>query len=286
MRIKTNTLKSVRNFFDEELKLLHSSDEIRYYFYWCCEHFLGATKTDVIENPEKRITESLMLKFSHAVKDLKKQKPIQYILERCNFLDLMLCVTPDVLIPRPETEELVQKIIRENQNFAGEILDICTGSGCIALALKKQIPDALVHGLDNSEPAIDIAKKNADHNLLPVNFFVADIFNYETEQKFDIIVSNPPYVTHSEKSQMQKNVLDYEPHQALFVDDENPLIFYRAIVDFAKKHLNSNGKLYVEINEKFGHEIAELLKNKGFSHVKVDKDFRGKERFVHASLLL
>jgi len=282
MRIKTNALKSVRHFFDDELKHLYSSDEIRHYFYWCCEHFIGMKKPEVVEFLDYRISESMMLKFSKAVKGLKIQKPIQYVLESCNFLDLTLHVTPDVLIPRPETEELAQKIIHENKNFIGRILDICTGSGCIALALKSKLQEAIVQGFDNSESAIDIAKRNADLNLLSVDFFVADIFSYETEQKFDIIVSNPPYVLHSEKSQMQPNVLHYEPHQALFVDDKHPLVFYIAIADIAKKHLNPNGKLYFEINEKFGHEIAELLKNKGFSSVKVDKDFRGKDRFVKA----
>jgi release factor glutamine methyltransferase len=280
MRIKTNALKSVRDFFDDELKLIYSSDEIRFYFYRCCEHFLSMPKTQVVGNLDFRISESMMLKFSFAVKDLKKQKPLQYILEVCDFFGLTLNVTLDVLIPRPETEELVQKIISQNNHFAGKILDICTGSGCIALALKNQFPNALVQGLDNSEQAVAIAKKNAERNLLNVDFFVADIFAYKTEQCFDIIVSNPPYVLNSEKSEMQANVLNYEPHQALFVDDKKPLFFYTAIVDFAKKHLNPNGKLYFEINEKFGEEIAETMRGKGFSDVEIFKDFREKERFV------
>ena len=284
MRIKTNALKSVRDFFDDELKLLYSSEEIRYYFYLCCEHFLDIPKVEVVGNLDYRITESKMLKFSHAVKDLKKQKPIQYILGTCDFLDLSLHLTGDVLIPRPETEELAQKIAQQNKNFTGKILDICTGSGCIALALKSQLLHALVQGLDNSKSAVNIARKNAENNLLNVDFFVADIFTYESEQKFDIIVSNPPYVLHSEKLQMQKNVLNYEPHEALFVDDKNPLVFYSAIVDFAKKHLNSDGKLYFEINEKFGREVAELLKSQGFSSVEINKDFRGKDRFVNGTM--
>jgi release factor glutamine methyltransferase len=285
MKIKTNTLKSVRDFFDDELEPLYSHDEIRFYFYRCCEHFLHTSKIEVMENLDFRISESMMLKFNFAVKDFLKHKPIQYILEVCDFLDLSLYITPDVLIPRPETEELTQKIIHHHhKNFNGEILDICTGSGCIALALKNQLQNALVHGFDNSIIAIDVARKNADKHLLNVEFFVADIFKYETEQRFDIIVSNPPYVLHSEKSQMLPNVLHHEPHQALFVDDKKPLIFYTAIVDFAKKHLNPNGKLYFEINEKFGDEIAELMKKQGFSNVKIEKDFRKKERFVHAEL--
>ncbi|MCL2683327.1 MAG: peptide chain release factor N(5)-glutamine methyltransferase [Bacteroidales bacterium] len=280
MRIKTNALKSVRDFFDDELKTIYSSDEIRYYFYWCCEHFLNLSKTQVISDLNFRISESMMLKFNFAVKDLKKQKPIQYILETCGFFGLSLHVTPDVLIPRPETEELVQKIVNENKNFEGKILDICTGSGCIALALKKQFPNADVYGLDISEKAIQIAKENAEKNHLNIDFFVADIFNFSTEKRFDLIVSNPPYVRYSEKSKMQANVLDYEPHQALFVDDENPLIFYTAITNFEKKHLKPNGKLYFEINEKFSVEISELLKNTEFSNVEIFKDFREKDRYV------
>jgi release factor glutamine methyltransferase len=242
-------------------------------------------KIEAMENLDFRISESMMLKFNFAVKDLKKHKPIQYILEVCDFLDLSLHVTPDVLIPRPETEELTQKIIHHHhQTFTGEILDICTGSGCIALALKNKLQYAFVQGFDNSITAIDVARKNADKHLLNVDFFVADIFKYETEQRFDVIVSNPPYVLHSEKSQMQPNVLHHEPHRALFVDDKKPLIFYIAIIDFAKKHLNPNGRLYFEINEKFGKEIAELLKKQGFSNIKIEKDFRKKERFVHCNV--
>jgi release factor glutamine methyltransferase len=239
-------------------------------------------KIEVMENLDFRISESMMLKFNFAVKDLKKHKPIQYILEVCDFLNLSLHVTPNVLIPRPETEELTQKIIHHHKNFTGKILDICTGSGCIPLALKNHFQNAIVHGLDNSRRAIDVARKNADNHLLNVEFFVADIFNYETEQRYDIIVSNPPYVLHSEKLQMHENVLHYEPHQALFVDDKKPLIFYTAIIDFAKKHLNSNGNLYFEINEKFGDKIAETLEKQGFSNIKIEQDFRGKERFVFA----
>jgi len=280
MRIKTNALKSVRDFFDDELKSVYSSEEIRYYFYLCCECFLGLSKVDAVGNLDHRMTESVMLKFSQAVKNLKKYTPIQYILGTCDFLDVSLDVTPDVLIPRPETEELVQKIINENTDFSKSILDICTGSGCIALALKKQLPNATVYGFDISNSAINIAKKNAEKNQLNVEFFVADIFTYNAEKTFDIIVSNPPYVRHSEKSQMAENVLNYEPHHALFVDDNDPLIFYSAIATFAKKHLNPNGKLYLEINENLGNETAELLENSGFLDIEIKKDFRNKDRFI------
>jgi release factor glutamine methyltransferase len=286
MRIKTNALKSVRDFFDDELKSVYSSEEIRYYFCLCCECFLGLSKADAVGNLDRRMTESVMLKFSQAVKNLKKHTPIQYILGSCDFLDLSLNVTPDVLIPRPETEELVQKIINENPDFSKTILDICTGSGCIALALKKQLPNATVCGFDISDSAITIAKKNAEKNQLNVEFFVADIFTYDTEKTFDIIVSNPPYVRHSEKSQMAENVLSYEPHSALFVDDNDPLIFYSAIATFAKKHLNTNGKLYLEVNESLGNETAKLLENAGFSNVETHTDFRNKTRFITAIIKL
>ena len=280
MRIKTNALRSVRDFFDKELKLFYSSEEVRFYFYWCCEHFLNMTKIQVIANLDFRISESMMLKFNFVVKDLKKHKPIQYILETCDFSGLTLHITPNALIPRPETEELVQKISKENLHFEGQVLDICTGSGCMALALKKQFLKASVQGLDISKKAIALAKRNAKKNRLNVDFFVADIFVYNPNQYFDLIVGNPPYVLYSEKSLMQINVLNYEPHRALFVDDENPLIFYTAIIDFADQHLNSGGRIYLEINEKFGNEVKEMLKNKGFSEVVVCKDFRAKERFV------
>ena len=280
MRIKTNALKSVRDFFDDELRSIYSSEEIRFYFYWCCDHFLNMPKTQVVTGLDFRISESMMLKFNFAVKDLKKQKPIQYILGTCDFSGVTLHVTPDVLIPRPETEELVQKISEEHVHLEGQILDICTGSGCIALALKKQYPNANIHGLDISEKAIAIAKKNAERNQLNVDFFVADIFTYKSKQRFDIIVANPPYVRHSEKSLMQPNVLDYEPHQALFVDDEHPLVFYNAIIDFARQHLNPKGSIYLEINETFGMEIAEMLRDQGFPDATIYKDFSGRERFA------
>ncbi|MDR2906878.1 MAG: peptide chain release factor N(5)-glutamine methyltransferase [Bacteroidales bacterium] len=287
MRIKTNTLKSVRDFFDDELKPFYPCDEIRFYFYWCCESFLNLSKTQVIANIEFRISESMMLKFNFAVKDLKAQKPIQYILGTCDFYGLKLLVTPDVLIPRPETEELVQQIASEHKNFNGRILDICTGSGCIALALKKQFSKSNSQGLDISQKAISVAQENAKRNQLDVDFFVADIFNYGKDmpnQQFDLIVSNPPYVLNSEKSQMQANVLDYEPHQALFVEDDNPLLFYKTIIDLAKHHLNPNGALYLEINESFGNEITEILILNAFSNVQTHSDFRGKSRFISATL--
>ncbi len=281
MRIKTNTLKSVRDFFDAELHPFFEREEIRFYFYWCCEHFLNLSKTQVISDPDFRISESMLLKFNFAIKDLKAHKPIQYVLGSCDFAGLRLDVTPDVLIPRPETEELVRKISEENPNFSGSVLDICTGSGCIALALKKQFPNANVQGLDISEKAIGVAKENARKNDLNVDFFVGDILDMDTiSQKLDLIVSNPPYVRNSEKKQMQANVLDYEPYLALFVDDEDPLVFYRAIINFAQEHLNPKGKIYFEINENFGREIKEMMEFSGGSEISVCRDFRGKERFV------
>lgn len=290
MRIKTNTLKSIRDFFDEELTLFYPNEEIRFYFYWCCEYFLNLSKTQILANLSFRISESVMLKFNFAVKDLKQKKPIQYILETCDFSGLSLHITSDVLIPRPETEEFVQNIIAEHSDFEGRILDLCTGSGCIALALKKRYSKATIHGLDISEKAIAVAKENAMKNRLEVDFFVADVYDDwvcsgkgcfdTTPPYFDVIVSNPPYVLISEKSQMQANVLDYEPHLALFVDDKEPLVFYHAIIDFAKKRLKSNGRLYFEINEKFGKQVSEILKEKGFHAITKNEDFRGKDRFI------
>jgi release factor glutamine methyltransferase len=196
-----------------------------------------------------------------------------------------------VLIPRPETEELVEFILSEVRNHKSEvsqILDIGTGSGCIAIALKKNLPDANVSAIDISDEALLIAKANAILNQTIVNFLRADILSpispkNKSEGTFDIIVSNPPYVRISEKEKMSKNVLDYEPHLALFVNDNDPLLFYKAIAEFALENLSPNGKLYFEINEALGAEIKKLLEEKGFKNVEVKKDMSGKERMTVAS---
>jgi len=195
-------------------------------------------------------------------------------------------VNKAVLIPRPETEELVQLIIDNEKQRDLNILDIGTGSGCIAIALKKNIPFAQLFGIDISDAAIELASGNAENNELNIalkELNILDQMQWDLLGQFDIIVSNPPYVTHAEKSKMDKNVLDYEPHQALFVADNDALVFYEAILGFSENHLRQNGKIYFEINEAKGNEIVDLAKLKNFVNVKLHKDINGKNRFVSGS---
>ena len=226
-------------------------------------------------------------------KKLIKSIPIQYILGETVFYDLTIKVNPNVLIPRPETEELVDWALITSRIIHGEtkvlkILDMGTGSGCIPIAIKKYIPLADITAIDISEAALNTARQNADLNQIEINFIQDDIFkptNLELiNTKYDLILSNPPYVTESEKDQMLDNVLNHEPHNALFVTNDDPLIYYRAIADFALVHLKINGFLFLEINEKFGQETLNLLNEKGFKDIELRQDMSGKDRMIKAVL--
>ena len=253
--------------------------------------------------PDIRLSESEMLKIHFAVKDLLKNKPIQYIIGETEFCEFKFKVNENVLIPRPETAEMIYKIVNESPslqvskspsqsqsqsqsstaNSQKLILDIGTGSGCIAISLAKMLPESHVYALDISEKALVVAKENAKINDANITFIQDDIFTMAktmTQTKFDIIVSNPPYVRELEKADMRDNVLKWEPHKALFVSDDNPLIFYRKILEFAKTHLNNNGEIWFEINEYLSKEMIDLCHELGFSNVKTHKDFRGKERIM------
>lgn len=220
-------------------------------------------------------------------------KPLQYILGETVFYDLTFQVNPSVLIPRPETEELVDWALITSRIIHGEtevlkLLDIGTGSGCIPISMKKYIPLADITAIDISEAALNTARQNADLNQIEINFIQDDIFNPSNlgliNTKYDLILSNPPYVTESEKNQMLDNVLNHEPHNALFVPNHDPLVFYRAITDFALVHLKINGFLFLEINEKFGQETLNLLKEKGFKETELRQDMGGKDRMIKAVL--
>lgn len=223
-------------------------------------------------------------KIKTIVARLKTAEPLQYILGETHFMGLKIKVTPDVLIPRPETEELVDLIISDKPENDCRILDIGTGSGCIALALKSRLAQAEISGIDISEKALEIARKNSKINGLDVHFFQADILNWQKLDwpDFDVIVSNPPYITESEKKLMHKNVLDFEPENALFVADADPLLFYNAIARFASEKLRRGGRIYFEINEKFGEETKKMLAGFGFIQIVIVTDIHGKSRFVKA----
>ncbi|MEI6852816.1 MAG: peptide chain release factor N(5)-glutamine methyltransferase, partial [Bacteroidota bacterium] len=232
------------------------------------------------------LNESELLLVYDAIKELKEGKPLQYITGKAWFCGLELSVNEHVLIPRPETEELVQLIIKEHKETKGlRILDIGSGSGCIGIALKKELKDAEVWAMDISEEALKVARKNAELHEADICFIYKDILDAEGLSELrglDIIVSNPPYVMESEKAVMHKNVLDFEPHEALFVPDNNPLKFYKAIFGLAKK----NGKpcrVYVEINESKGEEMIFLAKEFGFSDICIHKDINGKDRIISAT---
>jgi release factor glutamine methyltransferase len=282
MKIKTNQLSEIKLLFISELSSCFSKDECLYYFYYSADIFLKKNKQEIISN-EILLSESEILLFLNCIKRLKTGEPIQYIVGETEFSGLKIFVDRNVLIPRPETEELVNIVQNTKLKFEDaktNILDICTGSGCIALALKKKIPYSKVTALDIYEEVLCVAKKNAEYNKLDVNFIRSDIFSFVTNEKYDIIISNPPYVRESEKMLMQKNVLNFEPELALFVENDNPLKFYKRIAKFAENHLNTDGLLFFEINENFAEDVKEILKNHHFADVKHFKDFLGKERFV------
>lgn len=254
------------------------------------EHFVNIRNLDLVKDPTMKMNASELLKIQCGVDELMKFKPIQYIVGYTIFLDFKFKVSHNVLIPRPETEELVKLIIQDFKKIEHpiSILDIGTGSGCIAVTLSKCIYKSTVSAIDICEKAIKLARENAKLNHTKIKFHVMDIFNdfkMNALPMFDLVVSNPPYVKNSEKSLMQRNVLDYEPEKALFVSDENPLIYYYALAEFGKEHLNNKGKLYIEINEAFGKKIAKLLEEKNYSSIKIYKDINGKDRFISAEMI-
>ena len=284
MEIKTNLLREIKRQYLKELETVYDKQEANSLLNILIKHFFGLSRVDQAVQTDFRLSESEILKLHFAVKDLKNEKPVQYITGETEFQGLKLKVTPDVLIPRPETEELIDLIVKENTSRKiNSILDIGTGSGCIALSLKKYFPESEVTGIDISENSLKIANENSELNGLQVNFVKADILDSNVKnkfEKFDLIVSNPPYVTEDDKILMKKNVLEFEPHLALFVENNEPLVFYEKIADFSVEKLNPDGQLWFEVNEKYGYEVSGLLKHKGFKNVTVIKDFMGKERFV------
>ena len=272
--------------FRDELKNLYSVEEIENFIFFSMNEYLGFTRRHLQLKANQSLGEKETERFKTILSELKNHKPIQYILGHTEFYGLKIRVNEHVMIPRPETEELVELILQQNPS-PKNVLDIGTGSGCIAISLKKHLHEATISAIDISEEALLTAKENAILNHALINFLQADIlqFNNSATQQlnnFDVIVSNPPYVLHSEKDKMSKNVLNYEPPLALFVNDNDALVFYKAIADFALQNLSHNGKLYVEINESFGSEVKKLLEGKGFKKLEIKKDMSGKDRIAIA----
>ena len=252
------------------------------------EHVLRLSRLQLSLQRQTAVSPQQWLKIETIISRLQQQEPLQYVLGCAHFYGLELEVTPAVLIPRPETEELVDYIVRENaaqQNL--RILDICTGSGCIPIALSAHLNTESVSALDVSEPALEIARRNAAKYHQHINWLQIDILKDNIPLpagSLDIIVSNPPYVLEQERKLMRPNVLAFEPHLALFVPDTDPLLFYRRIAEVSQPLLKSTGHLYFEINEKQGNAIEKLLQNAGFESVQILTDLFGKERFIKAAI--
>ena len=247
------------------------------------KHLMNFKKFDRYLQPDAAIPDQLKTQIYDIIQQLKQNKPIQYILGMADFYGLTFEVNSAVLIPRPETEELVYWIIHDYQKATPRIVDIGTGSGCIAIALAKSLPGATICAVDISEDALDVACKNAGRNKVEVEFHKLDILleNIPDFGRFDIVVSNPPYITTAQKEQIEPNVLDYEPHLALFVPENDPLVFYKAIGRFAQKMLKKNGTLYFEINEALPEETAAAIEPLGFT-AELKKDIQNKYRLLKA----
>ena len=283
------TIKHYRDYFIQELTPLYEVGEAESFFYLILEAKHQLQRVDLALQPDLAFSESGLKIWSFILEQLKKEIPIQYILGVTHFYGLEFEVNSAVLIPRPETEELVDWIVQKskikNQKSTIKILDIGTGSGCIAITLAKNLSNAQVFALDVSEQALATAKTNAEKNQVQLSFIHQSIL--ETEdlgQQFDVIVSNPPYVRELEKLEIKKNVLENEPHLALFVEDNDALIFYRKIAQLAQKNLNSEGQLYFEINQYLGQEMLDLLRKMGFKNCELRKDIYGNDRMIQCTI--
>lgn len=269
--------------FKEELKDVYEEEEVKSIFFISVEHLLQLRRSQLMLNWEKEPEPETLASFFRILEGLKAQKPIQYLLGEAFFYGSAFKVNEAVLIPRPETEELVDWILEEKMP-APSVIDFGTGTGCIAISLKKHLKDASVTAVDISEEAIRTASENALINQTEVSFVHADILTFQSETKFDIIVSNPPYITEKERAEMQQNVLAHEPHLALFVTDERPLVFYEAVADFALGNLKESGSLFFEINEYMSKETIQMLRDKSFVFIELRKDMQGKDRMIRAGL--
>lgn len=292
MRIASNRLKHILDYYISELKTLYDDSEIAAIFYTACNHYLQYSKTEVQKQLNSNVNQSDLLKLYDCCKALKKSIPIQYILGETWFYNLKFIVNSSVLIPRPETEELVDLILKDNLTI-DSVLDIGVGSGCISVSIKKNRPLAKVFACDVSAEAIEVAKRNTKLNSCEVSIFEASILNdYDTIvnelkhsflEKVEIIVSNPPYIKSSEKSSLHKNVIDNEPHLALFVDNDDAIIFYKKIIDACKLLLRSNGKLYFELNSMTAIDVKNYAEQSNqFKVVNLVTDLSGNTRFLKA----
>lgn len=287
------TFREAEQIYTNNLSLVYDSREAASLAWLSISHVCKLERAEYLNLKDTEVPTDKKQSLLKILEELKTGKPLQYVIGETEFYGLTFKVNPSVLIPRPETEELVEWILSDLRkpkiSIEGlKIIDIGTGSGCIPISLKKNLPEAQLYALDISTEALGVSKQNAALNQTMVNFIQADILNLlnkqPSDEKFGIIVSNPPYVTDAEKKQMLPNVLQHEPHLALFVPDNDPLIFYKAIADFAIKHLDTTGSLYLEINENLGEETVQLLKQMGFKNIELRQDLSGKDRMIRSQI--
>jgi release factor glutamine methyltransferase len=275
------TLKQLEQYYITELRSVYDAGESQQLFYMAAERVSGISRTQAMVQAGLMISAEQEGLYQIILSALKEGKPLQHIFAEAWFYGLKFKVNSSVLIPRPETEELVHWILETASDHAiTHFLDVGTGSGCIAITLKKKLHDAQADALDISSDALGVAKENAVSNEVEVNFIQRDILGYESTARYDLIVSNPPYITPKERLEMHQNVLDYEPELALFVTEDNPLIFYKSIADFGISHLRPGGYLFFEINEYLAEEMIEMLYVKGFTDIQLRKDMQGKDRMI------
>lgn len=285
MFVQSNRLVDLLPYFHKKLGDLYDAREIENIFAWICGDRFRLNRNE-IKSEGIRLSESELLDFRSLVKRLQTNEPLQYVLGRMEFYHTQILLNSAVLIPRPETEEMVD-IIAKSIHAQHTILDIGTGSGCIPIALKKAKPTCTIYALDISEEALQLAQKSSALNKTEVFFQQADILsnNLQNLPQFDIIISNPPYVLESDKVDMNKNVLAFEPHLALFVPDNDPLLFYRRIANLSLSKLKPNGMLYFEIHERFAKETCGMLRDLGYANCEIIKDMQGKDRMVKALIV-
>jgi release factor glutamine methyltransferase len=285
MFVTTNNLVDLLPYYKTKLEGIYDSSEIENIFYLICDYKHGLSRIDIkISNTQ--LSESELLLHRSFVKRLITNEPVQHIIGETEFFGLPFIVNPNVLIPRPETEELIDLVLSTTKNSELTILDIGTGTGCIPITLKSNLPSTNVFAIDVSEEALETAIKNSTLNNVNINFIHKNILTEDLNDLplFDIIISNPPYVLESDKLKMSKNVLDFDPELALFVADDNPLLFYKRITTLAVEKLNQNGQLFFEIHENFGEATKQLLIDAGFTKTKIVKDMQGKDRIVCGEL--
>ena len=284
-------LKEFKLFFNEALSAIYPKTEIDSFFFILMEEKLKLQRIDTVLNSDLLITNKNLIDLKNIVKRLQKEEPIQYIIGNTEFYGLPFLVDKNTLIPRTETEELVAwvldeiKVLTNNKITELSILDIGTGTGCIPISLAKNLTSLNISAIDISPEALLIARQNAILNKVTIEFIELDILNAESlPQEYDVIISNPPYVRELEKEEIKNNVLENEPHLALFVADENPLIFYNKIADLAKQQLSKNGMLFFEINQYLGQKTLNMLVNKGFKNIQLKKDLFGNDRMIKCVL--